>query len=142
MISRSREASSLIRKVAPTQPTPRDPAVEEEASRAVEQWGLLALLTHGLHSPARPVSLRAELIQTAPLSSQQRQAGPLDQIFARLNRAPVATPASVATPQPAATAPPTQQSANADAAMTIEPRDVLHYSTDASPTRLFERIKR
>jgi hypothetical protein len=146
VINRGQDFGSLFQRLTATAPPPRDAAIEEEAAHAVEQWPLLALLTHGVHAAAHRPSVRAEPV---PPDAPPRAANPLDHMFSRLERMAANGGAKPSAPQPvapvrgAAPLPPLAPTSSApEAPVTIEPRDTLRDRTQPSPAHLFERLRR
>ena len=154
-----RQPVPLMQRLARSQTAAPDPAAEDAAIRAMEQWPLLGLLTQELRGAPRPVSLRS-IQPIDPPDAGPRQTTPVDQMFVRLERMTKPVPANMAAPpstlvvQPVASMPmpqplpqppaqpqPMPSRPATETPVTIEPREVLHHDAAVSPARLFERMK-
>jgi hypothetical protein len=123
---RNRDIDTLFRRMATTASAPPAPAIEDDAAHAVDDWPLLAMLTHARIVPAVPARGAAEIPvdEAMPLANPtvsaaapepvpepaSRQLSPLEQLFVRAEQtgkpqnsqpsvfAPAPTPVLATTP--------------------------------------------
>jgi hypothetical protein len=103
--NRSHEVDTLFRRMAVATTAARDPAIEDDAARAVEDWPLLTMLTHARTAPVKPVhhmmmpveepmTLSAPVAEAAPIlepepspgfepETPSRTLSPLEHLFRR-----------------------------------------------------------
>lgn len=128
MSDRSREIDTLFQRMATKVTASPDPAIEDDAARAVEEWPLLAMLTHAKTAPApraRPIHhmmmpVEEPMALGAPVAAEpvpefepiadapSHQLSPLEQLFMRAEQTgkPQAVQSSVFAPAAPAAAPP------------------------------------
>jgi hypothetical protein len=106
--NRLRDSELLFQRLEASRAEPGDPALDKEAARATEAWPLLGLLGPRVSVAARSAPGRAEIAQLAaaipdelapepamapspPAAAEPaKPVSPLDQLFARLDRAAAA----------------------------------------------------
>lgn len=135
MSDRSREIDTLFQRMATKVTASPDPAIEDDAARAVEEWPLLAMLTHAKTAPAPRVKPIQHMMMPvdepmalgAPVAAEpvpepafepiaatpSHQLSPLEQLFMRAEQTgkPQAVQSSVFAPTAPAAAPPLKTSA-------------------------------
>jgi hypothetical protein len=96
--NRSREIGTLFQRMATTNSASPDPAIEDAAARAVQEWPLLALLTRSHVAPAKPVRHMQMAVEAPPSPVASRA-------IVEVAPEPIPERPPEATPEPAPEAP-------------------------------------